>query len=101
MDETYVIPAYGIENGNLNIHFELELPKFIPPQFVDEFKTLMDKIYEGREKLDFQSLDSDKIIHLLPSSEVPDHFHKYHDDDDNENDMPGKSMPMPMQCAQQ
>ena len=102
LDETYVIPAYGIENGNLNIHFELELPKSIPSEFLDEFKNLMDKIYEGREKLDFQNLDSDKIIHLLSSSEVPDHFHKYHDDDDDDgNNMPGKSMPMPMQCAQQ
>ena len=99
LDETYVIPAYGIQNGNLNIHFELELPKCIPAQHAEEFKSLMDKIYEGRtEKTDFQNLDSDKIIHLLPSSEVPSHYQE--DDDDCQNGMPSGGQ-MPMQCAQQ
>ena len=93
----------------------MELPKTIPPEHADEFKRIMDKIYEGRkDKTDFQNLDSDKIIHLLPSSEVPSHYQ-----DDNESngmphgmpnfmphDMPhgmprGAQMPMPMQCAQQ
>ena len=104
MDETYIIPSYGIENGNMNIHFELELPKCIPSQYADEFKSIMDKIYEGRtEKTDFQNLDSDKVIHLLPSSEVPNHFHD--DDDDNNDNNDNNGMPhggsMPMQCAQQ
>jgi len=95
LDETYIIPSYGIENGNMNIHFELELPKSISSQYMDEFKSLMDKIYEGREKVaDFQNLDSDKIVHLLPSSEMPNHFN----DDNDDNEMPGS---MPMQCAQQ
>jgi curved DNA-binding protein CbpA len=113
LEETYVIPSYGIENGDLNIHFELELPKIIPPEHAEEFKRIMDKIYEGRkDKTDFQNLDSDKIIHLLPSSEVPSHCQ-----DDNEpngmphgmpnfmphgmpHGMPGGAQ-MPMQCAQQ
>jgi hypothetical protein len=101
LDETYVIPAYGIQNGNLNIHFELELPKCIPAEHADEFKSLMDKIYEGRtEKTDFQNLDSDEVIHLLPSSEVPSH---YQDDDDEDGGIGmsrggGQSQ---MQCAQQ
>jgi DnaJ-class molecular chaperone len=105
LEETYVIPSYGIENGDLNIHFELELPKTIPPEHADEFKRIMDKIYEGRnDKTNFQNLDSDKIIHLLPSSEVPSHYQ----DDNEHNSMPnfmkhGMSTggPMPMQCAQQ
>ena len=96
LDETYVIPAYGIQNGNFNIHFELELPKCIPAEHADEFKSLMDKIYEGRtEKTDFQNLDSDQVIHLLPSSEIPSH---YQDDDDDEDRGGGQSQ---MQCAQQ
>jgi DnaJ-class molecular chaperone len=97
LEETYVIPSYGIENGNLNIHFELELPKCIPNQYADEFKSLMDKIYEGRtENTDFQNLDSDKVLHLLPSSEVPSHYQDY--DDDNQMPRGGQ---MPVQCAQQ
>ena len=97
LEETYVIPAYGIENGNFNIHFELELPKCIPNQYADEFKSLMDKIYEGRtENTDFQNLDSDKVLHLLPSSEVPSHYQ----DDDDDNQMP-RGGQMPVQCAQQ
>jgi len=101
LDETYVIPAYGIQNGNMNIHFELELPKCIPSEHADEFKSLMDKIYEGRtEKTDFQNLDSDQVIHLLPSSEVPSH---YHDDDEDNNGGFGaqRGGQIPMQCAQQ
>jgi DnaJ-class molecular chaperone len=95
LDETYVIPAYGIQNGNFNIHFELELPKCIPAEHADEFKSLMDKIYEGRtEKTDFQNLDSDQVIHLLPSSEIPSHYQ----DDDDEDRGGGQSQ---MQCAQQ
>jgi curved DNA-binding protein CbpA len=104
LEETYVIPSYGIENGDLNIHFELELPKSIPTEHAEEFKRIMDKIYEGRtEKTDFQNLDSDKVIHLLPSSEVPSH---YQDDSEQnsfngfQNGMP-RVNPMPMQCAQQ
>ena len=97
MDETYIIPSYGIENGNMNIHFELELPKSIPSQYMDEFKSLMDKIYDGRAKTtDFQNLDSEKIVNLIPSSEAPNHFNE--DDDDMQNNM---SQGMPMQCAQQ
>ena len=96
MDETYIIPSYGIENGNMNIHFELELPKSIPSQYMDEFKSLMDKIYQGRdEKTYFENLDSDKIIHLIPSSEIPNHFNDDINDDDDNN--PG----MPVPCAQQ
>jgi DnaJ-class molecular chaperone len=97
LDETYIIPSYGIENGNMNIHFELELPRSIPSQYMDEFKSLMDKIYEGRTKTtDFQNLDSEKIVHLIPSSEVPDHY-KGDDDEMQNNGNPE----MPMQCAQQ
>lgn len=96
-DETYVIPSYGIENGDLNIHFELELPKIIPTEHADEFKRIMDKIYEGRtNKTNFQNLDSDKIIHLLPSSEVQSHY----EDDNKTNSIPIGAQ-MPMQCAQQ
>jgi DnaJ-class molecular chaperone len=96
LDETYVIPAYGIQNGNFNIHFELELPKCIPAEHADEFKSLMDKIYEGRtEKTDFQNLDSDQVIHLLPSSEIPSHYQ----DDDDDGDRGGGQIPV--QCAQQ
>ena len=99
LDETYIIPSYGIENGNMNIHFELELPKSIPSQYMDDFKSLMDKIYEGRtEKNDFQNLDSDKIVHLLLSSEIPNHFNG--DDEENDNGMQNSGS-MPMQCAQQ
>jgi DnaJ-class molecular chaperone len=99
LDETYVIPAYGIQNGNMNIHFELELPKFIPEQHADEFKNLMDKIYEGRsEKTDFQNLDSDQVIHLLPSSEVPSH---YQDDDEDGGIGSQRGGQSQMQCAQQ
>ena len=99
LDETYIIPSYGIENGNMNIHFELELPKSIPSQYMDEFKSLMDKIYEGRTNTtNFQNLDSEKIVHLIPSSEVPNHYKGDDDDDEMQNNMP---QGMPMQCAQQ
>ena len=104
MDETYIIPSYGIENGNMNIHFELELPKSIPSQYIDEFKSLMDKIYEGRTvTTDFQNLDSEKIVHLIPSSEAPNHYNGDENyDDDIQNNMPqGMPQGMPMQCAQQ
>ena len=98
LDETYIIPSYGIEDGNMNIHFELELPKSIPSQYLDEFKSLMDKIYEGRtETTDFQNLDSEKIVHLIPSSEVPDHYREDDDEEMQNNNPQG----MPMQCAQQ
>ena len=30
----------------------------------------MDKIYEGNNKSDFQNLDSENIVHLIPSSET-------------------------------
>ena len=101
LDETYIIPSYGIENGNMNIHFELELPKSIPSQYIEEFKSLMDKIYEGRTKTtNFQNLDSENIVHLIPSSETPNHYNGDGDGDENEmqNNMP---QGMPMQCAQQ
>ena len=101
LDETYVIPAYGIQNGNMNIHFELELPKSIPEQYAEEFKSLMDKIYEGRtERTDFQNLDSEQVIHLLPSSEVPSH---YQDDDEDDHGGFGSQRggQSQMQCAQQ
>jgi len=44
-------------------------------------------------------LDSENIVHLIPSSEAPNH---YNGDDDDENNMQN-NMPqgMPMQCAQQ
>jgi hypothetical protein len=61
----------------------------------------MDKIYEGRiEKTDFQNLDSDQVIHLLPSSEVPSH---YQDDEGDDHGGFGNQRggQMPMQCAQQ
>jgi hypothetical protein len=65
---------------------------------LDEFKGLMDKIYEGRTKTtDFENLDSEKIVHLIPSSEVPDHY-KGDDDEEMQNNIP---QGMPMQCAQQ
>ena len=103
LEETYIIPSYGIENGNLNINFELELPKYIPEQHAKEFKNIMDKIYEGRiEKNDFQNLESDQVIHLISSSEVPSHYQN--NDDSNNDGMPRGGpmpMPMPMQCAQQ
>ena len=70
LNETYVIPSYGINDGNMNIHFELELPKYIQEQYKQEFKELMDKIYEGNNKSDFQNLDSENIVHLIPSSET-------------------------------
>ena len=58
----------------------------------------MDKIYEGRTKTtDFQNLDSEKIVNLIPSSEVPDHY-RGDDDDEMQNNSP---QGMPMQCAQQ
>jgi hypothetical protein len=94
--------SYGINNGNMNIHFELELPKCIPLQYVDEFKILMDKIYEGRlEKTDFQNLESDKVIHLLPSSEVPSHYCDGDGDDDEDDTNSPNAKQMPMQCSQQ
>ena len=102
LDETYIIPSYGIENGNMNVHFELELPKSIPSLYIEEFKSLMDKIYEGRTKTtNFQNLDSENIVQLILSSEAPNHYNG--DGDDGENDMQNQNMPqgMPMQCAQQ
>ncbi len=60
---------------------------------------LMDKIYEGRTKTtDFQNLDSENIVHLIPSSETPNHYNGDEDENDMQNNMP---QGMPMQCAQQ
>jgi hypothetical protein len=74
---------------------------------MEEFKSLMDKIYEGRTKTtNFQNLDSENIVQLIPSSEAPKHYNGDGDDDDDENEMQnnmqqGMPMQMPMQCAQQ
>ena len=49
------------------------------------------------------ALDSEKIVHLIPSSEAPNHYNGDENyDDDIQNNMPqGMPQCMPMQCAQQ
>jgi len=68
LSETYIIPGYGINGADMQVQFELDLPDFIPDEFQDEFNALMNKICKSHNKVDFEALDSNDILTLIPGS---------------------------------
>lgn len=69
VDEKHVLQSYGINGGNLNIKFNLEMPEEIPEDYKEEFMALMDKLYEGREEEKFEEDYEDKVT-MFPESEI-------------------------------
>ena len=70
LDETYIIPSYGIDGGDMLIKFELELPKTIPDIYKQQFNDILNQIYNKKSQTDFSNLDSENIIHLLPQTNI-------------------------------
>jgi len=88
VDQTYFVSGYGINGADLLVNFRLELPEDIPDEYVKEFNDLMNKICKNRTKTNFEELDSNDILSLLPK-----------DDDDNNEDENG--VPDQVQCPHQ
>ena len=70
LDESYVIPSYGINGGDMIVKFELELPKHIPEQYQQQFNEILEQIYNKPPQQDFSQLDSEDIIHLIPQTQT-------------------------------
>ncbi len=68
-DKIYFLKGYGIAGADMIIKFHLELPKNIPDEHVKEFNDVMNKICKNRNKVDFEELDSNDILSILPKEE--------------------------------
>jgi len=68
LQETYIMPNYGINGGNMIVTFELDLPDKIPQEHLEEFVLLMDKICTRRNFVDFDKLDPNNILTLIPQN---------------------------------
>ena len=86
LNSKYTMTGYGIDGGDMNVTFELELPEEIPDNVKKNFNSLMEKLYPDHKKLDFSNLDANDIVHLQEDIFGGD------SDDENEN---------PVQCVQQ
>jgi len=89
LDRTYCIPGYGINGADMFVSFKLELPEEIPDEFVKEFNDVMTKICKNRTKINFEELDSNDILTLIPREDEPQEM--------NDDDGP----PGQMQCPHQ
>jgi DnaJ-class molecular chaperone len=87
---TYYLEGYGINGGNLNVHFDLDLPRDIPDEYINEFRTLMSKICKQRNHTDFSKLNPSDILELQEGD--------VEDDDESEEEM---MPPQQMQCPHQ